>query len=249
MMLKCIWKSITIPKFGNSIDENEDNLLEPSKSEVESDTLVQFAISDGATESSFSKELSDLLVSSYKDKSFDKEHLPDTLKVISDTWRSMATAIELPWYAQQKAETGAFATFLGLTINRKGYNFETVAIGDCNLFQVRNDDVILTFPVTSIEEFGNTPNLIATNQQYQIEFEKIVAYGSGSIEPNDLIILATDALAAWIFKQKDAGAKPWNHLSNILENYKADFEKWLNNQRQNNEIKNDDVTLLILKFE
>lgn len=248
MMLKCNYKSITTPKFGNSIDENEDNLLEPSKSEIESDTLVRFAISDGATESSFSKEWSDLLVSSYKDKLFDKEHLSETLKGIADTWQSIASAIDLPWYAQQKAETGAFATFLGLTINREESNFETVAIGDCNLFQIRNDEVIFTFPVTTIEEFGNTPNLIATNQQYQTEFEKTAAYGSGSIEPNDLIIIATDALAAWIFKQKNEGEKPWNHLKNILDNYKPDFESWLNNQRQANEIKNDDVTLLIVNF-
>lgn len=247
-MLNCNYKSITTQKFGNSIDENEDNLLEPSKSEIEFDTLVRFAISDGATESSFSKEWSDLLVSTYKDKPFDKEHLPETLKGISDTWQAMATTIDLPWYAQQKAETGAFATFLGLTINREQNTFETVAIGDCTLFQIRNDKLILTFPVTSIEEYGNTPNLIATNPQYQTDFDRTTAYGSGSIELNDMIIIATDALAAWIFKQKNAGEKPWNHLTNILDNYMVDFENWLNNKRHTNEIKNDDVTLLILKF-
>lgn len=249
MMLKCTYRSITKPKFGNSIDENEDNLLEPSKSEIESDTLVKFAIADGATESSFSKEWSDLLVSSYKNSRFDKEHFSETIKIVSESWQTLATANVLPWYAEQKAETGAFATFLGLTINREESKFETVAIGDCTLFHVRNDEVIFTFPVATIEEFGNTPNLIASNQNYQTDFEKTVAYGNGSIEPKDLILLATDALAAWIFKQKDAGEKPWNHLQNILENYKNDFEAWLNNQRQANEIKNDDVTLIITKFE
>ncbi len=248
-MLKCNFKSKTTPKFGNSTDENEDNLLVPSTSEIESDSLIRFAISDGATESSFSKEWSYLLVSSYKDKSYEKDRLPYTLKGISYTWQSIVDAIELPWYSQQKAEIGAFATFLGLTVNRVQNTFETVAIGDCTLFQVRNDELILTFPVTSIEEFGNTPNLIATNFDYQTEFEKTLAYGSGSIETNDLIILATDAIAAWIFKEKDAGEKPWNHLSNILEIYSDDFENWLNNKRRTNEIKNDDVTLVILKFE
>ncbi len=58
-MLKCNFKSITTPKLGNAVDENEDNILEPSKSEILFDTLIKFAISDGATESSFSKEWSD----------------------------------------------------------------------------------------------------------------------------------------------------------------------------------------------
>ncbi len=173
MMLKCSIKSITRPKFGYSIDENEDNLLVPSESEIESANLVRFAISDGATESSFSKEWSDLLVNSYRDKLFDKDNLPETLKVISETWQSMTTDIELPWYAQQKLEIGAFATFLGLTINREEHTFETVAIGDCTLFQIRNDETFLTFPVTSINEFGNTPNLISTNQLFQTKFEKM----------------------------------------------------------------------------
>ncbi len=55
---------------------------------------------------------------------------------------SMANAIELPWYAEQKAETGAFATFLGLTINREESIYNVVAIGDCTLFQIRNDESI-----------------------------------------------------------------------------------------------------------
>lgn len=248
-MLKCNFISITTQKFGNSIDENEDNILKPSELEINSDTLVKFAVSDGATESSFSKEWSDLLVSAYKDKPFEISRLADTLNAVSFSWQSMVTSIELPWYAEQKAETGAFATFLGLTINREENIYNAIAIGDCTLFQIRIDETIFTFPVTTIEEFGNTPNLFASNQKYQTEIEETVTYYNGAIQPNDIIVIATDALAAWIFKKKDASEKPWNHLSNILNEGVEDFEIWLNNQRKANEIKNDDVTLIIIKFE
>lgn len=249
MMLKCAFKSITTQKFGNSIDENEDNILEPSKSEIQFDTLLKFAVSDGATESSFSKEWSDLLVCAYKKKSFEINLLNDTLKAISFSWQAMAKAIELPWYAEQKAETGAFATFLGLTINREESLYNVVAIGDGTLFHIRNNESIYTFPVTSIEEFGNTPNLFSTNQKYQTEIEKTVTYYNGSIQTDDLIVIATDALAAWIFKEKDAIEKPWNHLLSVLNQGREDFEIWLNKQRKANEIKNDDVTLIIINFE
>jgi len=245
-MLQCQFKSITLPKFGNAVNENEDNLLEPSKSEIESDFLVRFAISDGATESSFSKEWSDLLVSAYKDKSFDKDHLPTTIKKISESWQSMATAIELPWYAEQKAEKGAFATFLGLTVNREENSFEVVAIGDCALFQIRADELFFSFPVSSIEDFNNTPNLVASNEMYQTDFEKNVIYYNGTIQPKDIMFLATDALAALILKQ----SKIWKHLTKMLENNdEAHFENWLNKLRKANKIKNDDVTLLMIKFE
>ena len=245
-MLQCQFKSITLPKFGNTVDENEDNLLEPSKPEIESNFLVQFAISDGATESSFSKEWSDLLVSAYKNKPFDKEHLPITVKIISERWKSIATAIEMPWYAEQKAEKGAFATFLGLTVNREDNTFETVAIGDCALFQIRDDELIFTFPISSIEDFNNTPNLIASNEMYQTDFEKNAIYSNGTIQSKDIMFLATDALAALILKQ----SKIWKHLKMMFEKKDEDhFKNWLNKLRKANKIKNDDVTLLMIKFE
>lgn len=245
MMLKCTSNSISTQKFGNSFEENEDSILEPNNLD---NTHLEFAISDGATESSFSKEWADLLVSYYNTKSFDKDNFLETLMKISESWHSMVSTIELPWYAQQKVETGAFATFLGLTVNSACSNFEAIAIGDCTMFHIRNDEFYFSFPIKTIEDFGNTPNLIASNKLYQTDLKNNIAYYNDSIKQNDIIILATDALAAWIFKEKDKGEKPWNHLSNILDNYKADFENWLNNERKANEIKNDDVTLLILKF-
>lgn len=248
-MLTCDYKSITKQKFGNSIAENEDNFLAPSKSEVESEVLMRFAIADGATESSFSKEWSNLLVSCYKDSPFDRDKIAETVNKLSESWHSLIKVEQLPWFAQEKAKIGAFASLLGLTVDRAEHKFEAVAIGDCTLFQVRNNEVILTFPVATVDEFCNTPNLIATNRNYQTEFEKTVAYGKGSIEPADIMLLATDAMAAWIFRQWKAGERPWHHLQNILTNYRDDFERWLNNQRQANEIKNDDITLIAIAFE
>ena len=247
-MLKCSSKSATVPKIGNSVDENEDNILEPSVLEIESINLLRFAISDGATESSFSKEWSDLLVSFYKDKSFEKEHILDTLKLVSDTWRSITNNSDLPWYAQQKAEIGSFAAFLGLTINRDEHVYNSVAVGDCTLFHIRDDKLIFAFPIKTFDEFGNTPNLIASNIKYQTKLAETVAYSNGDIQSNDVIILATDALAAWIFKQKDMDEKPWNHLADILEN-KIRLETWLNSERQANEIKNDDIAIIFIKLE
>jgi len=250
-MLQCGFKSITFSKLGNSVDENEDNILEPSSSEIESH-VIRFAISDGATESSFSKEWSDLLVSAYKDKHFEKGLLTETVKKISESWRSITTAIELPWYAQQKAENGAFATFLGLTINLEKNSFKVVAVGDCALFQIRDDKLICSFPISSIEDFHNTPNLIATNEEYQYDLENNATYQDGTILPKDIIILSTDALAAWILEHCKKGRKVWKSLVNMLfiqnEENKDSVEKWLNKLRKAKKIKNDDVTLLIIKF-
>jgi hypothetical protein len=228
-------------------EENEDSFskAKPSKRDV-----VSFAISDGATESSFSKEWSEFLVDTYQDNLFDKEHLEKTIMGVSQKWNSIINGKELPWYAQQKVEVGAFATFLGLTINKTTNQFNAVAIGDCTLFQIRNEKLIFSFPTSSSKDFGNTPNLFASNQKYQAKFDSSVVYNSQELLLNDVLLLATDALSAWIFKQQEMGEKPWKLLESILKNrnYKLNFERWLNEKRRDNEIKNDDVTLLIIKF-
>jgi serine/threonine protein phosphatase PrpC len=247
-MLKYNCIKISLPKLGNARDENEDSFSIPAPSKKKS---VHFAISDGATESSFSKEWSYLLVSEYSKKPFDKSCLRESLSKLSQRWYSIVNEKELPWYAQQKAETGAFATFFGLTVDKEKHCFDVTAIGDCCLFLIRDEKLSFKFPVSSFKDFSNTPNLFASNPKYQLNIDDEVHYHSDEkLLPNDILLLATDALAAWIFKQMDDEKKPWLILRDILRNKqkKYIFEKWLNDTRIKNEIKNDDVTLLMIKF-
>lgn len=251
-MLKCSYKHISLAKIGNFESENEDNILIPSISEITNDPLIRFAIADGATESSFSKEWSELLVQSYKDKSFHLDNLPATITSISDIWHSMINIIELPWYAQQKAENGAFSTFLGVTLDLIECKLEAIAIGDCTLFQIRNNELAKSFPLTRAEEYGNVPHLFSSNKKYQADFEKAVKYFEGQILNNDLFILATDALAMWVFKSVIDGKKPWHRLDKLLnneENRTDSFSKWAKNKIKKKELKNDDITLIIINIE
>ena len=247
-MLKCQYNSISLPKLGNSVDENEDNIL--VQSEIVFENSIRFAISDGATEASFTKEWSDVLVRGYKDMSFDNINLPETIKKLSENWQSKIPSIEnMPWYVQKKAKKGAFATFLGLTINRVENSFDAIAVGDSALFQIRKDELIVSFPISSVENFNNRPHLIATNEKYQTDLEMNVHYRHGEIQPEDIFFLSTDALAKWFLIHSLSGSKIWKRLKNLLEN-KKNFEDWVNKRRKGNKyIKNDDVTLIMIKFE
>jgi hypothetical protein len=250
MMLKCSYKYISIAKVGNSENENEDNILAPSIIELESESIIKFAISDGATESLFSKEWSDLLVSCYKDKPFDLNNLPLTINAISEAWKSRTSSIDLPWYTEQKMENGAFATFLGITLNLEEQTFNSVSIGDCTLFQVRSNKLIQSFPLTSYEDFGNTPSMFATNSKFQTDFSKSVKYLNGLVESGDLFILASDALAMWIFKSLHQGERPWLNLLNLLnyEDYQTDFKNWAFNKIKDKEMKNDDISVILINI-
>ena len=251
MTLKCSCKFISVVKIGNSDDENEDNILVPSLTELESEKEKKFAISDGATESIFSREWSSLLVSCFKDKPFDMVNLPSTINAISETWYSNISSIDLPWYAQEKLEIGAFATFLGLKLDLKDQVFEAVSIGDCTLFQIRNNEFLKSFPIEKYEEFGNTPALFSINPKYQTNFEETVKYLKVNVESGDLLILSSDAIAMWIFNRLNNGEKPWLNLEILLScvKYVNDFTCWVYDKIREYKIKNDDISLILINIE
>jgi serine/threonine protein phosphatase PrpC len=251
MKLKCFFKYISIAKIGNAEIENEDNVLVPSDCEIENGAILRFAISDGATESSFSKEWSDILVKGFRENSFDKATLPTTIESLSRSWYKITSTIELPWYAEQKLGNGAFATFLGVTINLIDSNLESVSLGDCTLFLIRNNELFKTFPITNLEDFGNTPYLFSTNSQFQTDFTSTVKYSREQIESGDMLILASDALALWLFKSAKAGEIPWISLFILLSghNYLTDFSEWAKHKINTHEIKNDDISVILINIE
>lgn len=234
-------------KLGNEETENEDAYLVPSLSEIEQ-SQIKFAVSDGATESSFSREWSDLLVAYFKDYSF---NINDLLSNARNSWFDKIKNRDLPWYAQEKAQSGAYASLLGLTIDLVAQKWDAVAVGDSNLFIVRNNNLITSFPITDPNDFGNTPYLLSSVTSQNQDLEANILRSGGLIEPGDILMICTDAISAWILSQASSNDVPWVHLINLLggNGYSTfDFNNWLNNKRFEKEIKNDDTTVIIVKF-
>lgn len=238
-------KSVSKPKSGNTDEENEDNILEP----VESGKILKLAISDGATESSFSKEWSSLLVNGFNTEPFTKDNFTQSINRISEEWLAKTSSVDLPWYAQQKAELGSFATFLGLTVNLQKKEIEAIAVGDCTLFLIRKDKLAFSFPIQSYEQFGNTPTLISSNEKYRTDLSSMIEHKRDKVKSKDVLLIATDAIAAWIFKELEAEHEPWTLLSNFYNEDFKNFDEWLSSVRGSGEMKNDDVTLMIVKFD
>jgi hypothetical protein len=235
-------------KFGNSEVENEDAYLLPPQPDIAQDHLIKFAVSDGATESSFSKDWADLLVAYFKDYSSDIENL---LVKARGSWIEKIQNLDLPWYAQEKMQLGAYASLLGLTIDLESQRLKAIAVGDSNLFIVRNDTLITSFPINTVNEFGNTPYLLASVSSQNQNLESNILQIEGGVEADDLLIVCTDAIAAWILSQASRNKCPWLNLTNLItgDGYSiSDFNNWLNNKRFEREIKNDDTTVILIKF-
>jgi hypothetical protein len=71
---------------------------------------------------------------------------------------------------------------------------------------------------------------------------------SGRWHPGDRFLLMTDALAAWFLRQNAAGDRPWEVVDRLLAEDDADagFESWLDALRDLGDLRNDDVTMIVV---
>lgn len=170
-------------------------------------------------------------------------------------WAAEVDDRPLPWYAEAKREEGAFATLLGLVFGRptgkeEGRRWRALALGDSCLFQVRQDSLVKAFPVACSQDFGNRPALLGSRPSAADHRPRQQKQAQGRWRSGDQFFLATDALAEWFLREHEAGAEPWQALETVLREATAEaaLAAWIEEQRSRQALRNDDVTLLWIRW-
>jgi len=151
----------------------------------------------------------------------------------------------LPWFATEKAEQGAFAAFLGVEIDAHKNRWTALAVGDCCLVHV--DDVgkrmraVETFPLQRSSQFTMSPYLIGSRSDDESLKDRIQV-SKGSLRDGDMLLLATDAMAAWLLKRHEEGRPLWKWLYRKLGTPES-FAAMVAYGRKNG-LRNDDFTLV-----
>jgi hypothetical protein len=159
----------------------------------------------------------------------------------------------LSWYDEMALQNGAASTLLEISFaleeNRLKNKFSALAIGDSCLFQVRNDELITKFPLNSSADFDNFPILISSDPKQNLNLQEKIAYLDDlDATTGDQILLMTDALASWFLQEYEKGERPWKVIrKNVVNN--SSFLVWVEKLRENKLMRNDDVTLMILKIQ
>jgi len=245
-MRKCDLNVLFTQKLGISPDEYEDAFYVPFSTCPKDNDLFNVSISDGATESSFSKEWSEILVNGIFAQDFENDNLIETLKELRKKWKEEIAKKDLPWFAQEKMQKGAFSAFLSVLFDLKNNIWKSFCIGDCELFLVRNNNLLASFPFENSMDFNNNPYLLSSNVQQTIEIDKLFQKKQGDIQKGDMFLLLTDAIATWFLKEYENGKLPWE---TIIERFEEDdYETWINEQRKSKVLKNDDSTIILIEF-
>jgi len=255
--MKAMLRSFWLPKQGNTDNECEDAFW-PRIEGARYGHSLRFSIADGATENIFSRQWAQQLVALYAATS---NSLPieegfttfqKNVHIAARKWSANALSKGLSWHALKKLEQGAFASLLGLNLqgtDAKAGHWSAFAIGDSCLFQIHDEELQVSWPITRSEEFGYHPILLGTDPAYNtILWETPDQWMiQRKWRTQDIFCLMTDALAHWFLSQHEANNSPWSLLSRF-ETEDDFFSEWVATQRQNGQLRNDDVTLLIIRI-
>lgn len=193
-----------LQKKGYSPLEYEDALY-PETMGSYNKKHVTVAVSDGASESMLSGKWAEFLVRSCckKNYCFDNiSHFIDRAYRGWNLWKSLYiskrknNSIPIQWYEEEGLNAGAFASLLCLKLVSDQSNWDAVALGDSCLFQIRDNVLITSFPITGSSQFNNRPYLLSSNPTNNKHILKHVKKLSGHWQKNDTFFLMTDALAA-----------------------------------------------------
>jgi len=235
-----------LPRRGSTSEEYEDAFA--------SDLAAgRFALADGATESSFSALWAQLLVNDFvqsasRDIDDWKTHIP----ALQDRWYESVNGPSLSWNVEAKLEQGAFATFLGVTLQYSGKipQWQATAVGDSCVFHTRGPLLFSAFPIERADNFNNAPRLLGSRMSADLIQKTPALQTQGSGLAGDRLWLMTDALAQWCLREQESGGDPWNEMEQILSHPepKQPFAAWIDDLRLSKKLHNDDVTLLAIEL-
>ena len=213
------------------------------------------AVCDGVASSIFSGRWAQILakaVVAEPPNVNDRDSVQAWLKRTRDKWSQSIDESALAWHQKPKMLDGAGTTLLWVQVAANAapdglprpYRVWSFSIGDCCLFHVRGNEVLQTFPIQESSRFEDDP--LAIRSVYKksdvVTFEAIET----QCNPGDLLVLCTDAVAAWTMRQLESGTTlDWQSYWNMTN---EQWCQWLVQLRQDNQIRYDDSTAVLLRI-
>lgn len=199
-----------------------------------------FAVADGASASFMAREWASTLTTSFVAHpvgAYDDDGLAGWLSRARSSF-GVDGESDVPYYVRAAVERGSHATFLGVRLlpDPHGYRWEAVAVGDTVLLHLRGDRLLDAFPVDDPASFGFSPDLVSSMDNEALPAGLVRS--EGRTAAGDLLLAATDALAAWALHH---GERAFDVLRRVSARA---FPEFVRTARSKSGLMDDDVTLL-----
>lgn len=204
-----------------------------------------FALADGTTQSFNSELWAEIITSQFVNNP--KFNSNELISLFSNNVSSYKNSkIEFsnnPAKAsleKAKQSKGGTATFIGLQFNSEN-KIDIISCGDSNLFLLNSKNEITTFPFTDVDNLDANNHFINTEQLLQNNIDDtFFRQESLTLNHDDVIILATDALSRLILKKPSIikellNIETFEHLHNFCLKY------W-----KSKELQEDDISAILI---
>jgi len=238
-----VHQTVAVPRAGSEEAGYEDAVAISA-----GEWPVCAAVADGATESVFARTWAELLAGGLVERgATGTETLRDAVPDWRAEWRAAVRerTADGPWYVEAKAAEGAFAAVLGLSLTAEGA-WRAVSVGDSCLFHVRDDVLVQSWPFEAPDAFTNRPALVPSRSDQAVPPPDTA---SGTWQPQDSFLLATDAVAAWLLDDARRGdAAPPLGPTGAVDWDEDAFRNRVEQARTEGPLHNDDATLFVLQM-
>jgi len=214
---------------------------------INSETMT-FALADGTTQSFNSEFWAEIITKEFViNPTFNTNKLIDTFTNQVVEFKSakfeFSTNPAKASLEKAKQNKGGTATFIGLQFT-SGNQMELISCGDTNLFLLNSENKVIAFPYSDVDSLDANNNFINTEQLIQNKIDETF-FKTKAIEynPNDKIIIATDALSRLILKKPATISEilkieDFNHLNDFCIKY------W-----ESKELQEDDISAIIIPIQ
>jgi hypothetical protein len=235
-------QQLLLPKLDHDFSECEDTIG------VDIHT-ARFAVADGATEAfhaqQWARNLAEHWVRNKATLTLDefRKWVAAEGRELHDSWNGLT----MSWYSEEKARTGSFAAFVGLELDLKGDapSWKAIALGDSCLLHCRGGALLKSLPLSRSESFNSAPVLVASNYALHEGTMQSVVVDSGNCENGDVLLLASDAMAAWCLQRFENGDFDPHFLEG--KNLEA-LRGFFDDERQTGRIRNDDLAIVRIEI-
>ncbi len=128
------------------------------------------------------------------------------------------------------------------------YYLRCFSLGDCCLFHVRDGQLLRRFPMEHVAEFDAPPSTVCSinhKKDHLLEFQFL----EDECLTGDLLVLTSDALGQWLYKQQDAELPiDWQDLWQLDARRWTDMVAELRLQPEEFRMRADDTTLVMLRL-
>ena len=236
-------RQLLLPKLDQEDSECEDAIA------VDTQTS-RFAVADGATEAFDARNWAERLAQHWVQRKSTltveefREWVALEGRELQDSWNSLT----LSWYSEEKARKGSFAALVGVELDLKGDSpsWQAIALGDTCLLHCRKTTLVKSLPLDRSESFTSAPVLVASDSSLHESSMQSVVTDSGTCQNGDVLLLMSDAAAAWCLQRFENGDLDVDQFLSAKSD--EELRKFFDTERMAGRIRNDDLAIVRIEI-